>query len=173
MKRMKKTISLAVVLMMVLALTACGRSKNDKNENDMAGAGTNNTTTGSTAGDNATNGGTNNGASDTAGIGGDSLTGGTDNVNDATAGDNTANGGMNDGANDDVNGNGTAQGNTADGDSLLDDAGDAVGNVVDNVADGVSDLTDDVLGDGSDTNQTDSANGNGTADARSSASPAK
>ena len=64
MKRMKKTISLAVVLMMVLALTACGRSKNDKDENDMAGAGTNNTTTengADTAGDTT---GTNNQTTD-------------------------------------------------------------------------------------------------------------
>ena len=62
--------------------------------------------------------------------------------------------------------NDATAGTDNDGDSILEDAGNAVGDVVDDIADGVSDITDDVVG-GND----DQTAGNASASASPSTSP--
>lgn len=127
MKNVRKLIAVSLVIAMICAFTACGTS-NKNSTDDMAGN-TSTTTENGTTGDNAAggtvdNGTTENGTDDNM-TGNDDLDGtvDTDNVNDATAG------------------------TGSDGNSILDDAGNAVGDVVDDIANGVSDLTDDMVGD--------------------------
>lgn len=143
MKKYAKMLSFTLALMLIcMALTACGGNKKDQGTN-----GTTNATD--------TTNGNNTAASDTAA--GDNAAGDTandpaDGQNDADLAGNTANDGIvGDGSDLDD----TMTGNAGGNETIVEDAGNAVGSVVDDVADGVSDaaqgvadVTDDVVGGG-------------------------